>query len=112
MAGVATELTDANFADVTGKGVAVVDFWAEWCPPCRMQGPIIEKIAGEYAGRAVVGKLDTDSSRDTAASFGIQSIPTIIVLKDGKEHKRMIGLQTEGRLKEVLDEILDEARGA
>jgi thioredoxin 1 len=112
MAGAATELTDANFAEMTGKGVAVVDFWAEWCPPCRMQGPIIEKIAGEYAGRAVVGKLDTDSSRETAAGFGIQSIPTIIVLKDGKEHKRMIGLQTEARLKEVLDEVLGEAPSA
>ena len=85
MAGAATELTDANFADMTAKGVAVVDFWAEWCPPCRMEGPIIEKIAEEYVGRAVVGKLDTDASRDTAAKFGVQSIPTIVILKDGTE---------------------------
>ena len=106
MAGAATELTDANFADMTAKGVAVVDFWAEWCPPCRMQGPIIEKIAEEYAGRAVVGKLDTDASRDTAAKFSVQSIPTIVVLKDGTEHKRMVGLQTEAKLKEALDEAL------
>jgi thioredoxin 1 len=106
MAGAATELTDANFAEMTGKGVAVVDFWAEWCPPCRMQGPIIEKIAEAYAGRAVVGKLDTDASRNTASSFGVQSIPTIIILKDGQESKRMVGLQTEAKLKEVLDEAL------
>lgn len=106
MAEAATELTDANFAEMTGQGVAVVDFWAEWCPPCRMQGPIIEKIASEYAGRAVVGKLDTDASRDTAAKFSVQSIPTIVVLKDGKEHKRMVGLQTEAKLKEVIDEAL------
>ena len=106
MAGAATDLTDANFAEMTGKGVAVVDFWAEWCPPCRMQGPIIEKIAEEYAGRAVVGKVDTDASRNTAAKFGIQSIPTIIILKDGKEHGRMVGLQTEAKLKEALDAAL------
>jgi len=107
MAGAATELTDANFAEMTGKGVAVVDFWAEWCGPCRVQGPIIEKIAAEYAGRAVVGKLDTDANGDTAVSFGIQAIPTIIVLKDGTEQKRMIGPQTEAKLREVLDEALN-----
>ena len=106
MAGAATELTDANFAEMTGKGVAVVDFWAQWCGPCRMQGPIVEKIAGEYAGRAVVGKLDTDANSNTAAKFGIQSIPTIVVMKDGTEHKRMIGLQTEAKLKETIDEAL------
>jgi len=106
MAGAATELTDANFAKMTGKGVAVVDFWAQWCGPCRMQGPIVEKVAGEYAGRAVVGKLDTDANGDTAAKFGIQSIPTIVVMKDGTEHKRMIGLQTEVKLREVIDEAL------
>ena len=106
MAGAATELTDANFAEMTGKGVAVVDFWAEWCGPCRMQGPVVEKVAEEYAGRAVVGKLDTDANGDTAAKFGIRAIPTIIVLKDGAEHRRMIGLQTEAKLKGVIDEAL------
>ncbi len=107
MAGAATDLTDANFEEMTGKGVAVVDFWAEWCPPCRMQGPIVEKIAEEYAGRAVVGKVDTDASRNTAAKFGIQSIPTIIIFKDGKELKKMVGLQTEAKLKEALDAALE-----
>ena len=102
----AAELTDANFAEATAKGVALVDFWAEWCPPCRMQGPVVEKIAEEYAGRAVVGKVDTDSNPNTAAKFGIQSIPTLVVLKDGVEAKRMVGLQTEDALRQALDEAL------
>ena len=100
------ELTDAKFDEVTGKGVALVDFWAEWCPPCRMQGPIVEKIAQAYAGKAVISKLDVDSNQASAGKFGVQSIPTLIVFKDGKEGKKLIGLQTEAKITEALDEVL------
>ena len=106
MAGSATVLTDADFAQVTSKGVTLVDFWAEWCGPCRMQGPIVEKVAEQYAGRAVVAKLDVDANRQTAEKFGIRSIPTIIVFKDGDIFRQMVALQSEDKLKSVLDEAL------
>jgi thioredoxin 1 len=100
------ELTDANFAEVTGKGVVLVDFWAEWCPPCRQQGPIVEKVAGRYAGKATVAKLDVDSNQSSAAKFTVRSIPTLIVFKGGEESKRLVGLQTEDKLAAALDEAL------
>ncbi len=102
------ELTDAKFDEVTGKGVVLVDFWAEWCPPCRMQGPIVEKLAEKYAGKAVIAKLDVDSNQASAGKFGVQSIPTLILFKDGKEAKKLIGLQTEAKLAEALDEALSQ----
>jgi len=102
------ELTDAKFDEVTGKGVVLVDFWAEWCPPCRMQGPIVEKLAEQYAGKVVIAKLDVDSNQASAGKFGVQSIPTLILFKDGKEAKKLIGLQTEAKLTEVLDEALSQ----
>ncbi len=108
MSEAAIEITDANFDEVTSKGVALVDFWATWCPPCRMQGPIVEKLAEKYAGRAAVGKLDVDANPKTAAKFGVRSIPTLVVLKDGEEFKKLIGLQTEDALAAVLDEALGE----
>ena len=106
MAESAVELTDANFADVAGKGTVLIDFWAEWCPPCRMQGPIVEKLVGPYAGKATIAKLDVDANSGTASKFGVQSIPTLIILKDGEESKRLVGLQTEDTLKAALDEAL------
>lgn len=102
------ELTDANFATEVeqAKGVCLVDFWAEWCPPCRMVAPIVEEIAGEYAGKAKVGKVDTDANRDTAAKFGITAIPTLIVFKDGEVAKRFTGVTSRDDLKAALDEAL------
>ncbi len=108
MSEAAIEITDANFDEVTSKGGALVDFWATWCPPCRMQGPIVEKLAEKYAGRAAVGKLDVDANPKTAAKFGVRSIPTLVVLKDGEEFKKLIGLQTEDALAAVRDEALGE----
>jgi len=102
-------VTDANFAELTGKGVALVDFWAERCPPCRVQGPIVEKVAEKLAGRATVGKIDVDSNRRVPTEFGIMYIPTIIIFKDGKELKRFTGLTQEAVLVSELEEALGQA---
>jgi len=105
MSGSVVELTDSNFSDVTGSGVALVDFWAEWCGPCRLQGPIIEALAESVGDKAVVGKLNVDANQATAAKFGVMSIPTIIIFKDGKEVERFIGVQEQ----EVLEAAIEKA---
>ena len=98
--------TDANFEGETAKGVSLVDFWATWCGPCRAQGPVIEKIAARYAGKASVGKMNVDENPATPAKFGITGIPTLILFKDGREVKRFIGLQQEKTISSALDELL------
>ena len=105
----AVAVTDADFAEVTGKGVALVDFWAESCPPCRVQGPIVDKLAGDFAGRAAVGKLDVDSNPRVPTEFGVMYIPTLIVFRDGKELKRFTGLTQEATLVSELEEALGQA---
>jgi len=102
------EFTDANFdSEVIGSDQPVlVDFWAEWCQPCRMLTPVIEKIAGEYNGRAKVGKVDVDSNRDISVKLGIQSIPTVMLFKNGEVAKKFVGLTPEKDVKSALDELL------
>jgi len=108
MAGKALEVTDANFEDaiLNAERPALVDFWAVWCGPCRIVSPIVEEIAEEYDGRLVVGKLDVDSNRDTAVRFGIQAIPTILLVKDGEIADRIVGAVDKNSLKTKLDAIL------
>jgi thioredoxin 1 len=108
MAGKALEVTDANFEDaiLNAERPALVDFWAVWCGPCRIVSPIVEEIAAEYDGRLVVGKLDVDSNRDTAVRFGIQAIPTLLLVKDGEIADRIVGAVDKNSLKTKLDAIL------
>ena len=104
----AFEITDANFqTDVVEKGgVAVLDFWAEWCGPCRMISPIIEKLSTEYDGKALIGKVNVDHNPDVAMKFGVRSIPTIVILKDGEEVKRHVGYTSQDNLAGLIDQQL------
>lgn len=105
----AVEVTDANFAALTGVGVALVDFWAERCPPCRVQGPIVQKLAGEFAGRATVASFDVDSNPRVPTEFGLMYIPTLIIFKDGEEVTRFTGLTQKAALASALEEALAQA---
>lgn len=102
----ALEVTDGTFAEkVEGaSGLAVVDFWATWCAPCRMIAPIVEQLAADYAGKVTVTKLDVDSNPRTAARFNVRSIPTILFFKDGKVVDQVVGAvprpQLEAKFKE------------
>jgi thioredoxin 1 len=90
--GVATlHLTKNNFDEKIKSGVALVDFWAQWCGPCRMAGPVIDELAEEYKDKLAVAKVDVDSEPEVAEKFGVMSIPTVILFKDGQEVGRQIG---------------------
>ena len=86
-------MTTQNFDEVAGSGRVLVDFWADWCMPCRMVAPIIEELAAEYESRVTVAKVDIDSESGLAVRYGIDSIPTVILFNDGIEVKRFIGVR-------------------
>lgn len=88
------------------QGVVVVDFWATWCGPCKMIAPAMEKLADEYAGKAVVGKIDVDQESDLAQQFGVMSIPCVVFLKDGVEKNRLVGAQPYSSYANALDKVL------
>ena len=108
MAGNVIELDDASFDEAVHKSdvPVLVDFWAPWCGPCKMMSPIFEEIAGNYAEKAKVCKLNTDEARDSAMEFGISAIPTIILFKDGQVEKKWVGLTSKKDIAAAIDELL------
>lgn len=108
MAGNTHDFTDANFqTDVLAADVPVlVDFWAPWCGPCRMLAPTVEALATEYSGKIRVGKVNTDENPKISMSYGIQSIPTLMLFKGGQVVNTMMGAQPKERIKGMLDQAL------
>ena len=104
----ALELTDANFDELVlnSDKPVMVDFWAVWCGPCKMVGPIVEELSGEYDGKAVVGKVDVDNNPEISAKFGIRNIPTILFFKDGEIVDKSVGAVPKGQLEGKLDALV------
>lgn len=103
----ALSITDQSFqALVKENKYVVVDFWAAWCGPCRMVGPIIDELAGEYAGRVAIGKCDVDSNQELPAQFGVRNIPTILFIKDGELVNKLVGAQPKDKFVEAIEAML------
>jgi thioredoxin 1 len=104
----ALELTDSNFEEVVLKSdkPVLVDFWAEWCGPCRMVAPIVNELAADYEGRAVVGKVDVDSNPEVAQKFGIRNIPTILFFKNGEVADKQVGAVPKSMLVSKIENLL------
>ena len=103
----ALAITDSNYEELLAGGKPVViDFWAEWCGPCRMIGPIVEELASEYTDQVVIGKCDVDENNVVATKFGIRNIPTVLFLKNGELVDRQVGYASKDALEEKLKKIL------
>lgn len=104
----AIQLTSSNFEEEVYRAEmpVLVDFYADWCNPCKAMGPVVEALAGEYEGKAKVGKLNTDENQDIAMEYGVMSIPTFLVFKGGKTVKKLIGMQDKKILAAAIEEAL------
>ena len=104
----ALEITDESFEDVVLKSdkPVMVDFWAAWCGPCRMVGPIIEELSADFEGRAVVGKLDVDTNQEFAAKYGVRNIPTVLLFKDGELVSRQVGVAPKKTYEDAINAAL------
>lgn len=99
-------LDESNFDTTIAKGVTVVDFFATWCMPCKMLSPIIEELARDNDGKAVVAKVDIDLSESLAVRFSVESVPTVIIFKDGAEVERIIGFSQKAKLQNAIDRLI------
>lgn len=99
------ELTDSNFSDEVENSdkPVLVDFWAEWCGPCRMVGPVVEELAGEYEGKAKIGKVNVDNNPEVSVKYGIRSIPALLIFKNGEVVDQIIGAVPKNQIKKQLD---------
>ena len=103
----ARTVTDANFNEIMNEGKPVVlDFWAEWCGPCRMLGPIIDELATDYEGRVIIGKVDVDNNDEITAQFGIRNIPTVLFFKDGQIVDKLVGASPKAVFVEKIEQML------
>lgn len=104
-------ITDSNFQQevVQSKTPVLVDFWAPWCGPCRIVGPVVEELAKEFEGRMKVGKLNVDENQQTAGEFGVMSIPTLLFFKEGKPVDSVVGAQSKDTIKQKMEKLLQSA---
>lgn len=101
------EITDSNFNEIINTDqVVLVDFWAEWCGPCKMVGPIVEELASEYIGKAVIGKLDVDSNHEVSTQFEVRNIPTLLFFKNGKVVDKQVGFVPKNVLESKLKGVM------
>lgn len=101
-------ITQKNFSETISSGVTLVDFWAPWCGPCRKMAPVINELADENIGKAVIGKMNVENYKKFAISLGIKSLPTFVVYKDGKEMERFVGRYTKEELQAIIDKYIDK----
>lgn len=101
-----TELTEANFEETIKTGTVLVDFWAPWCGPCRMQTPILEELSGELGDNASIGKVNVDDAPSLAAKYGVRSIPTLILFKNGEKMEQIVGMVQKAKLEDAINKSL------